>query len=149
MQPALMLRFASATRIKIYEHIVRTYCVQNIHTELKIMQRIKNLTSAYPLSATPATRGVFVRQRHFQYLNFDIFCIWRRHVVERGVGGGRGERCAGHGQYCINANWAEIICKHWHKQNGNLIGSNNKLAMHLRFQWRGLAVLRVLNRSSF
>jgi len=68
--------------------------VQNIHDELKIMQRIKNLTSAYPLSATPATRGGFpgvfpgfsrLPQRHFQYLNFDIFCIWRGHEQEGSV----------------------------------------------------------------
>lgn len=33
---------------------IKIYFVQNILAELKIMQRIKNLTSAYPLSATPA-----------------------------------------------------------------------------------------------
>jgi len=71
--------------LKYSKHILYSiYFVQNIHDELKIMQRIKNLTSAYPLSATPATRGGFpgvfpgfsrLPQRHFQYLNFDIFCI--------------------------------------------------------------------------
>jgi len=32
---------------------VLKYFVANMRAKLKIMQRIKNLTSAYPLSATP------------------------------------------------------------------------------------------------
>jgi len=41
--------------LKYSKHILYSiYFVQNIHDELKMMQRIKNLTSAYPLSATPA-----------------------------------------------------------------------------------------------
>jgi len=47
-----------ATTIKRGGKYVLKYFVANMRAKLKIMQRIKNLTSAYPLSATPAMERV-------------------------------------------------------------------------------------------